>query len=211
MEHSKKTLVVLAHPDDEVFGPGGTLALWSKEGEVQLICVTDGGDERRQEELEASAKILGLKAVHHLGYVDGSLNHALYHEVAAKIQKFVEAMKPEVLMTFELKGISGHLDHVAVSMITSYVFRENKEIKELWYFGELEHRALRSFRDKYFIFFPRGYKKEEMDETVETGSAYATQVKAMMAHQTQRKDALLLIAQRALLPKREYFKVWKRD
>jgi LmbE family N-acetylglucosaminyl deacetylase len=40
---SKKLLAVLAHPDDETFGMGGTLALYARRGvDVHLICATRG-------------------------------------------------------------------------------------------------------------------------------------------------------------------------
>jgi len=210
MKEFKRVLAVFAHPDDEVFGPGGTLALMAQQGEVKIICVTDGVDTRRREELRTSAKILSVKEVVFLDYADGSLNHAVYHQVAKEITEYVKQWQPEVLLTFEPRGISGHLDHIAVAMITAYVFRENKQIKELWYFAELEYRFERAFKNKYFIYFPPGYRKEEMNKVVDTTSVYATQVKAMMAHETQRKDALQIMAQRTLLPKREYFLVKKR-
>ncbi len=77
-------LAVLAHPDDESFGPGGTLALYASRGvQVHLLCATRGevgtvapelmaghatiGD-LRQTELECAASHLGLAGVHFLGY-----------------------------------------------------------------------------------------------------------------------------------------------
>ena len=70
----KPVVGVFSHPDDEVLvGPGGTLAKFAKEGrDVYIICATDGeagmnsgkegdlGDIRRKE-MQASAKILGIK------------------------------------------------------------------------------------------------------------------------------------------------------
>jgi LmbE family N-acetylglucosaminyl deacetylase len=207
---NQKVLAVFAHPDDEAFGPGGTLAVMAQTGEVNLICVTDGGNPKRKEELERSAKILGIRQVYFLDYADGSLCNAIYHELAGKIQSYVQELKPDMLLTYEPKGVSGHLDHVAVSLVTSYVYRENKEVKELWYFCELDHKLLRPFRAKYFIFMPRGYKREEIDLVIDTAKVYQIQVKAMMQHHSQRKDALQLLAMRALLPKEEYFLVEKR-
>ena len=44
---NRKLLVVLAHPDDETFGMGGTLALYAQQGvEVHLVCATRGDSGR---------------------------------------------------------------------------------------------------------------------------------------------------------------------
>ncbi len=72
----RKLLVVLAHPDDETFGTGGTLAYYASKGvEVHLICATRGevGDvepellegfdsiaDLRENELRCAAETLGL-------------------------------------------------------------------------------------------------------------------------------------------------------
>lgn len=203
-------LLVVAHPDDEAFGPGGTLALLAQTNTVTLICVTDGGLKERKAELLESAEILGVHEVIFLDYADGSLCNALYHEVAGKIQEVVDRVRPAMFLTFEPRGISGHIDHMAVTMITSYVFRENKAIKELWQFAELEWKFERPWRNKYFIYFPPGYRKEELDVEIDVSRVYSQQVKAMRAHKSQKKDAELIILARKLLPKREYFLVKKR-
>lgn len=206
----KNVLAVFAHPDDEAFGPGGTLALLAQKGEVTLVCVTDGGNENRIRELKDSAEIIGISEVVLLGYPDGSLNNAIYHQVADDIRKIADRVKPDILLTFEPRGISGHLDHIAVSMICSFVFRGCKKIKQIWYFGELERKFERPFHNKYFIYFPEGYKKQEMDAVISTKTVYQTQVAAMRAHQSQKKDGERLIMARRLLPKVEYFLVTKR-
>lgn len=74
MKQNKKTIVgIFAHPDDEAFGPGGTLAKLAKENEVHIICATscESGQKSisdkkdlgkiRKQELLSSAKILGIK------------------------------------------------------------------------------------------------------------------------------------------------------
>lgn len=80
-----RLLAVFAHPDDETFGTGGTLALYAQRGvEVHLICATRGevGEappdlkgfasigEMREDELRRAAFVLGLNAVYFLGYRD---------------------------------------------------------------------------------------------------------------------------------------------
>jgi mycothiol S-conjugate amidase len=83
---TKTILAVLAHPDDESFGIGGTLALYSRKGyDTYSICDTSGEEgsineehlngykdkaELRTNELKNAAKHLGLKEVFFLGYRD---------------------------------------------------------------------------------------------------------------------------------------------
>ena len=85
----KCLLAVLAHPDDESFGMGGTLAMYSSQGvEVRLICATRGEagevDEKhlqgfnsiadlRTHELDCAARFLGLTSVDYLGYRDSGM------------------------------------------------------------------------------------------------------------------------------------------
>src|SRR5436190_10457992 len=96
---SKKIVCIFAHPDDEAFGPAGTIAQLARESEVQIICVTDGNspgtkiknlDKVRKSELEESARILGVKKIHFLGEADGSLCNGTYHEVGKKIEKILK-------------------------------------------------------------------------------------------------------------------------
>ncbi len=89
---SKTLLAIFAHPDDESFGPGGTLAKYAAEGvAVHLICATMGeaGESdtadlveceeyedlacRRERELRCAASILGLTELHLLGYRDSGM------------------------------------------------------------------------------------------------------------------------------------------
>src|SRR3954468_2823170 len=86
-----KLMCVLAHPDDESLGTGGTLAKYAAEGvETYVITATRGergrfgdGGERpsahivgatREAELRGAAKELGVREVVVLGYPDGALD-----------------------------------------------------------------------------------------------------------------------------------------
>src|SRR4030065_2374333 len=87
--HSLALLACLAHPDDETFGMGGTLALYARrQVQVHLVCATRGdvGDvdhelmqgfstiaERRESELRCAAGILGLTGIYFLGYRDSGM------------------------------------------------------------------------------------------------------------------------------------------
>ena len=87
---------VLAHPDDESFGMGGTLALYARKGvEIHLICATRGeaGEmdpdclegfdsiaERRESELLCAAEQLGITSVHFLNYRDSGMSGSLANQ-----------------------------------------------------------------------------------------------------------------------------------
>lgn len=218
----KKTLVcVFAHPDDEAFGPGGTIANFAKTHDVYVLCATRGeaqkstkkeGDELgriRSQELLASAKILGVKKVYFLGFRDGTLCNNLYHILASKIQAKFEELKPDVIMTFEPRGISGHVDHITVSMATSYVFLKLTSIKKLLYYCSLEKLA-KKYRKTYFIYFPPGYEESEVDEVVDVEDMWKIKVSAMYQHQSQIADVKRILQQQNKYPKKEYFLLGKR-
>lgn len=216
----KPLVAVFAHPDDEVFGPGGTLAKFAEERDVYVICVTNGdaginssGKTKelglmRQEEMLASTGIIGVKKVFFLGYKDGTLTNNMYHEIAEKIEKIVTQIKPEILMTFEPRGVSGHIDHMAVSMITSFVYEKSPIVKQLWYYCLTA--AARKFYKPYFIYFPPGYKESEIDKVVDVTSVWEKKIAAMHKHETQKHDIERLLGVFQKRKKEEYFMILKK-
>lgn len=150
MDDKKKLLSVLAHPDDETFGMGGTLARYAQDGvEVHLICATRGeagevGPEYlrdcdsigdlREAELRCAAGHLGLSDVHFLNYRDSGMegspdnNHpdslvqAPILEVAKKIADYIREFKPQVVLTFDPIGGYRHPDHIAIHKATLEAF-----------------------------------------------------------------------------------------
>ncbi len=142
MSGKQVLLVVLAHPDDESFGTGGTIAYYAKSGvEVHLVCATRGeaGEvapeylqgfssiaDLRVSELRCAAGILGLKGLHFLDYRDSgmpgsadnahpqALVNAPLEEVASKVARLVRRLQPQVLITFDPIGGYKHPDHIAI-------------------------------------------------------------------------------------------------
>ena len=135
-----RLLAVLAHPDDETLGLGGTLARYASEGvETYLVTATHGqsgrykehklgepahpGRERlagiREAELRAAAAVLGVREVDLLGYVDGQLDDADPVEVTARIAHQVRRIRPQVVVTFAMDGGYGHPDHVAICQLAT--------------------------------------------------------------------------------------------
>ncbi len=146
---NRRLLAVFAHPDDETFGPGGTLALYARRGdEVHLICATRGeaGEappglngfasvgEMREDELRRAALVLGLKAVRFLGYRDSGMpgspdNHhpqalamASLNGVAQQVAGYIREIRPQVVITFDPIGGYRHPDHIAIHRATVEAF-----------------------------------------------------------------------------------------
>jgi LmbE family N-acetylglucosaminyl deacetylase len=216
-EKSSGPLVcVFAHPDDEAFEPGGSIAKFARDGkEIYLICVTKGdsnGDQKlaavRREELLESARILGVKGVEFLGFGDGTLCNNLYLEIAGKIEEVLRKYQPDTVMTFEHRGISGHLDHIAVSMITTFVCKKLNFVKEILFFCEPKERiaAIKS----YFVYMPPGYEDKQMDLVIDVGEFWETKVRAMKAHQSQKHDCDWLLEHFGKFSRTEHFLVFKK-
>jgi N-acetyl-1-D-myo-inositol-2-amino-2-deoxy-alpha-D-glucopyranoside deacetylase/mycothiol S-conjugate amidase len=143
-------LFVGAHPDDETFGVGGTLAKYVLAGaSVYYACATRGeagsvdaalmqGYENigdlRWAELECASGILGLAGLYDLGYRDSGMpgsadnNHpralaaAPVEEVAERIAKIIREIRPQVVITFDPIGGYRHPDHIAVHRATVMAF-----------------------------------------------------------------------------------------
>ena len=136
MADDLRLMCVLAHPDDESLGMGGTLAKYSAEGiKTFLVTATRGergrfGDntERpslevvgrtREAELRAAASRLGIHQVDFLDYIDGDLSAADPAEATAKIVAHFRAERPQVVVTFGPEGGYGHPDHIAICQYTT--------------------------------------------------------------------------------------------
>lgn len=136
----KKLLLVFAHPDDESFSCGGTVAKYVSAGwRADLVCATRGeagesgpynvssGEklgEIRQKELEKAGTILGLTSITFLGYQDGTLSEQHAGELEDKIFDRLKKEIPDVVITFDTTGISNHPDHVKIAYATTFAFQK---------------------------------------------------------------------------------------
>ncbi len=148
MEHS--LLAVFAHPDDEAFGTGGTLARYASEGvTTTLVCATRGevGEiaegtgatpetlgEVRENELRCAAETMGVCELIFLGYRDSGMAgtpenghpqafvNAPADEVVRQLVAIMRRVRPEVVVTFEPGGGYGHPDHIAIHRHTVTAF-----------------------------------------------------------------------------------------
>ncbi|HSJ31853.1 MAG TPA: PIG-L family deacetylase [Longimicrobiales bacterium] len=131
-----RLVAVLAHPDDESLGFGGTFARYAAEGvETYLVTATRGERGRyfdnenrppdeevgrvRELELRGAAHELGIRHVSLLGYCDGELDSAPTDEAVGRIVSHLRELRPHVVISFGFDGAYGHPDHIAISQLTT--------------------------------------------------------------------------------------------
>lgn len=130
----KKLLFVYAHPDDETFGNGGTIAKYHQLGvEVSLISATSGCKGKsgeytfqskeqlaahREGELRKACDILGVSNLILYRYPDGGLKDVDPDELSERVHQSIVDIKPDVIVTFPPDGITAHPDHIAISLAT---------------------------------------------------------------------------------------------
>jgi N-acetyl-1-D-myo-inositol-2-amino-2-deoxy-alpha-D-glucopyranoside deacetylase/mycothiol S-conjugate amidase len=155
MPTQRTLLAILAHPDDESFGPGATLAKYAQAGvAVHYLCGTRGevgsadpehlqgyastGD-MRWAELTCAAKELGLAGIHHLGFRDSGMAGSADNQhpdalsaqpveaVAARIAHFIRLLKPQVVLTHDTIGGYRHPDHIMLNRATLLFIERMRE------------------------------------------------------------------------------------
>jgi LmbE family N-acetylglucosaminyl deacetylase len=121
---------ILAHPDDETFGVGGTLLRYTDAGvECHSLSLTRGEASTnmpasgpvppaelgrlREAELAESGRRLGLRSTTCLGYPDGRLAAAPAAEVLRDLVRWLRTVRPDVVLTWGPDGGYGHPDHIA--------------------------------------------------------------------------------------------------
>ena len=173
-------LAVFAHPDDEGFGCGGTLAAMVDQGHrVTLVCATNGDvgeisdpalatpetlPSVRQGELRAAMDLTGIQDVRFLNYRDSgmvgwedndhprSLFQAPEGDVVQQLAAVIRERHPDLVITHDPTGGYGHPDHVTICQRTrSAVELCRSEVDPLL----------------YFVCFPRSFFQRMWNKMVE--------------------------------------------
>jgi LmbE family N-acetylglucosaminyl deacetylase len=200
---------IFAHPDDEAFGPCGTLLLETRSGaELHLISLTAGENgtnpdnnpdlaRTRLQEWQKAGELLGAASMHHLGYVDGTLNNLAMIEIAAKIEQLIkntvkndEDVEIE-FMSLDLNGLTGHIDHIVAVRAACLAFYKLKST-------DTRFTRIRFFclPNTYYptvntdwIYMEAGRTEQEIDETVDARAIKNDIMTIMHTHHSQRGDA----------------------
>ena len=162
MTHMTDLLLIVPHPDDEVFGCGGLFAKMAAHGKkVATLTMTRGGAGRslglctqpdlpgvRELELRGSLEALGVEEVHVWDYPDfvpdtdrgmdhrDGLQAVPAEEIVPKIVKLLDELKPKKVLTFPPNGSNGHPDHVVThTLAMSALEKSSHTLDALYYFA----------------------------------------------------------------------------
>ena len=196
---NQSILLVFAHPDDESFGPSGTVAKYRALGiPTDLICATRGEvgsrvdvpagvetGEAREAELRKAAAILGIRDLYFLDFTDGQLDKTDLSLITNKIFWVMEETLPEVVITFGPDGISGHPDHIAVGNSATDAFnrltKKDRGPRKLYYVT-IPDSALPNAEEMGIRTRPDG----EVTTSIDITDFWDLKKKAIAVHQSQQ-------------------------
>jgi len=213
-------LAIFAHPDDESYRCGGTLAMLAERGvRVQVLTATRGqagscGDPPlcrpdelaavRERELRCACDALNIEPPGMLDYRDGTLADVDEKEAVAQVLAAVRELQPQVLLTWPLDGLSGHPDHVAVSHWTALAFQQSAV-------SALYHLAVpRSVAQALELSYLHAVPDEKVTLTVEVMPVWGQKLVAIRCHRTQVGGSSILNAsgeKQRLFLGREHFQL----
>ena len=216
MSGPETLLAIFAHPDDESFRCGGTLALLARRGvRVWVLCATRGeagvpglspeqAGQVRERELRCACRALGIEPPRFLDYQDGTLAQVDEGQAVERVVRAVRELRPQVLLTWPPDGLSGHPDHVAVSRWTGEAFRRLGLSSPLAKRRRTETKA--SPLSLYHIVVPRSLAQalgvthlhtvpdEVVTLAVDVSAVWEAKMAAIRCHRTQMGGSPILSA-----------------
>lgn len=134
------TLYIFPHPDDESFGPAPVMFQQLQQGEkVHLLTLTKGEStkvrfklnknkkemaEIREHEMKCVYDMLHLTSMTILDIPDGTLHEMDPLELETLVHEYIDKIKPNIVVTYPVHGISGHHDHLTIHAVVKRVFTE---------------------------------------------------------------------------------------
>jgi LmbE family N-acetylglucosaminyl deacetylase len=136
-------LYIFPHPDDESFGPAAAMYHQVKQGhEVHLLTLTRGEatkvrfeldldkeamGELRYNEMQNVQKVLGLSSLEVLRFPDSGLKELDPRVLEHAIKDHVRHIRPHVLVSYPVHGISGFHDHLVTHAVVKRTYLELRE------------------------------------------------------------------------------------
>jgi LmbE family N-acetylglucosaminyl deacetylase len=190
-------LFCFAHPDDESFGTGGTIAKYAAQEhtDIHILCATRGEEGQlgnpplctraelgavREQELRNAAQRLGVTKVHFLSYRDKLLSQVSMKQLSLEVKTLIYELGAQVVITFPSHGISGHPDHIAMHYAVQDAVTNDQRtpVKKLYFITiPASIAAKRSI--------PASDPDERITTTISCKEYIPVVLEALRAHQTQ--------------------------
>jgi LmbE family N-acetylglucosaminyl deacetylase len=196
----KRLLCVFAHPDDECYGPGGTIARAVLEGAEVFVTTFTAGEagtigvsktlprevlaQRRRRELAAACEALGVAGHRILGAPDRGVAGVDADWAVREIIADIRRHRPQVVLTFHHRGVSGHPDHVAVAAFLERAIAEaaGEDGPAVVYEWGIPRRRAALYQRPSLV----PIEEEEIAAEVDVGGeAMERKLAAIRAHETQ--------------------------
>jgi N-acetylglucosamine malate deacetylase 2 len=173
-------LYIFPHPDDESFGPAAAMHKHAREGhDVRLLTLTRGGATKQRfklglsveemgaircQEMEEMAKVLKLTELKVLDLPDSGMKEMDPREIEAIIAAEIERVRPDIIVTYAVFGVSGFEDHLVTHAIVKRVYCQMRDDGA----GYLKRLAMHTIEVDHPViqkstFNLRGTKPEEID------------------------------------------------
>lgn len=138
-----KILYIFPHPDDESFGPAPAISAQIREGhDLYLLTLTKGEatkqrhrlgvskeemGEIRFKEMQCVEKVLGLAGMTVTDLPDNNLKNINPKEIENVVEEHIHQLKPDIVVTYAVHGISGFNDHLVTHAVVKRVYCDLKD------------------------------------------------------------------------------------
>ncbi len=173
----KKIMIVCAHPDDEVIGCGGTIAILSKFSKITLLILTNGEGSRnyksklmekkiidRKKNLNKSSKNLGIQNIIHENLDDNELDKYSNLKITKLIESHIRKIKPDTIFTHHSSDLN--IDHKKVhqAVLTATRPFKNNYVRNIFTFeipsSTDSNYGKKVFKPNYFVDITKSIKKK---------------------------------------------------
>jgi LmbE family N-acetylglucosaminyl deacetylase len=191
-------LGIFAHPDDESFGPAGTLAQAAvNDHRVGIVTLTRGEagslgiskeldrdelTERRTKELQCAAEVLGVTYLRIYSLPDNKLSTLPEKKILKILVNEIHQFAPDVVITFHRNGISGHPDHKTVTKLVNLVVRQSNKSPILLEYGLVQKQTEMITNRKLYAM-----NNDEVTHEIDVSALLSKKIESILCHKTQEE------------------------
>lgn len=188
-------MVIFPHPDDESMMTGGLLCFAHNLGiKTVVVTLTKGGSgklfihpkgkstqEVRENELNCAIKCLGVDKLISGNFTDANLKNEEY-KWRGWLSKKISEEKPEMVVTYDHSGLTGHPDHIVLSKVIFRLFHECKGLS----LAQLYWVSLDDKLKKMFVPKEVSENFQAPTHVLDFGNAWINKWRAVKSHKSQR-------------------------